>query len=174
MGIRLAIYCISLAISGQTIFSQTLGNGSLNGKFNARHLMLTVNSGGTITDARTFYGLLTFDGLGAFTYSGNQIVGTGAPVPASGAGKYSVQSTGYVAMTNFQRTDANLRGGLGQGALVASTQETAGVYDLLIAIPASSSGVTNSALSGAYFTSTLEFPGGTAASVRNAFFQLRL
>ncbi len=173
MGIRLAIFCVSLAVSGQTMFSQTLGNGSLNGKFNARHLMLTVNSGGTITDARTFYGLLTFDGAGAFTYSGNQIVGTGAPVPASGSGKYTVQATGYIAMTNIQRTDANLRGGLGQGALVASTQETAGVYDLLIAVPASSASVTNAALTGTYFTSTMEFPGGSSASVRNAFFQLK-
>ena len=173
MGIRFIILCVSLAISGQTMFSQTLGNGSLNGQFNARHLMLTVNSGGTITDARTFYGSLTFDGAGAFTYTGNQIVGTGAPIPAGGSGKYSVQGTGYVSMTNFQRTDANLRGGLGQGALVASTQETVGVYDLLIAIPASSGGVTNSALNGTYFTSSMEFPGGTSASVRNAFFQLK-
>ena len=173
MGIRFIILCVSLAVSGETMFGQTLGNSSLNGKFNARHLMLTVNSGGTITDARTFYGSLTFDGSGAFTYTGNQIVGTGAPIPASGSGNYSVQGTGYVSMTNFQRTDANLRGGLGQGALVASTQETAGVYDLLIAIPASSSGVTNSALSGTYFTSTMEFPGGTSANVRNAFFQLK-
>ncbi len=173
MGIRFVILCVSLGVFGETMFAQTLGNGSLNGKFNTRHLMLTVNSGGTITDARTFYGSLTFDGSGAFTYTGNQIVGTGAPIPSSGSGKYTVQGTGYVAMTNFQRTDANLRGGLGQGALVASTQETAGVYDLLVAIPASSSGVTNSALSGTYFTSTMEFPAGTAASVRNAFFQLR-
>ena len=175
MGIfRLSLLTLASAVITQ-LSGQSLGNGSLSGKYNARHLMLGVNASGAITDARTFYGSLTFDGAGNFTYTGSQLVGSAAPLPISGAGKYAVQATGYISMTNFQRTDgAVVRGGLGQGAVVGSTQETPGVYDFLIAVPAAPSGsVTNGTINGTYWASTLEFPGGAAANVRNGSFQLK-
>ena len=165
-----------LTLASAALFGQPLGNDALNGKYNARHLMLNVNAAGAITDARTFYGSLTFDGSGNFTYLGSQLVGAAAPLPFTGSGKYTVQATGYFSLTNFQRTDgAVIRCGLGQGALVGSTQETAGVYDFLIAVPAPATGlgVQTSALIGTYFASTLEFPGGTAAGVRSTSFPLK-
>ena len=77
-----------------------------------------------------------------------------------------------MTLSNVLRTGAEIRGGLGVGALVGSSTEAGGgVYDLLVAIPAAAGTASNSTLSGAYYVSTLEFPFGTGPQVRNSFFR---
>ena len=111
-------FALLAILAGTAAIGQSIGNGSLNGKFFARHLMLSVSTNGAITEARTFYGSLTFDGAGSFAYTGTQLVGGASPAPMSGTGTYSIKATGIMTLSNFQRTDSStIRAGLGQGAL---------------------------------------------------------
>ncbi len=159
-------------LSAGSSFSQSLSNTSLNGKYFFRNLMILANTAGSVTEMRTAYGAITFNGSGAYTYTGSQIIANGAPAAFTGTGTYSVKSTGYVTISNPQRAGTDLNAGLGQGAVVASSTETTGVYDLFVAIQAPAGGQSNASLSGNYDISALEFPGGAATQMRNAAFRL--
>ena len=80
---RHAILFTLLTTNG--MFAQALDNKVLSGKYYARHLMVITDTNGSITDARTFYGVLTFDGKGAYAYQGSQLVGALSPAAASGS-----------------------------------------------------------------------------------------
>ena len=121
---------------------------------------------------RTAYGAITFNGVGAYTYTGSQIIANGAPAAFTGTGTYSVKSTGYVTISNPQRAGTDLNAGLGQGAVVASSTEGTGVYDLFVAIQAPAGGQSNASLSGNFDISALEFPTGAVTQMRNAAFRL--
>jgi uncharacterized protein (TIGR03437 family) len=174
MGIHHMIRIVAalFLLSAGSVYSQSLSNGSLNGKYFFRHLMILGNTAGSVSEIRTAYGSITFNGAGAYTFTGSQIIANAAPAAFSGTGSYTVKSTGYVTISNPQRAGADLNAGLGQGALVAATTETASVYDLFLAIQAPSGGQSNASLNGAFDVSALEFPGGTAAQMRNAAFRL--
>jgi uncharacterized protein (TIGR03437 family) len=160
-------------LTANGVFAQALDNKVLSGKYYARHLMLSTDGNGAITDARTFFGAVTFDGKGAYTYQGSQLVGSAAAIPASGAGTYAVKPTGFVTISNPQRAGATINAGAGEGAIVGSSTETGnGIYDLFVAVPAPAGAVTNTSLSGVYWAVTLEFPGATLANMRNSTFKV--
>jgi uncharacterized protein (TIGR03437 family) len=160
-------------LSANGVLAQSLDNKVLSGKYYARHLMVITDDTGAISDARTFYGVLTFDGKGAYTYLGSQLVASASPVPASGSGTYAVKPTGFVTISNPQRTNASINAGAGMGAIVGSSTETgSGVYDLFVAVPAPSTPAASTSLSGGYWVSTLEFPGATTTNMRNATFKV--
>jgi len=155
-----------LVLSAGNAFSQSLTNSSLTGKYFFRHLMIL--SG----EYRTAYGEITFNGSGAYTLTGSQVIAAGAPAPLTGTGTYTVRSTGYITISNPQRAGASLVAGLGQGAVVGSTTESAGVNDLFIAIPAPAAPQSSASFNGAFHVSTLEFPSGTASQMRNSSIRL--
>lgn len=159
-------------LSAGSAFSQSLTNGSLNGKYFFRHLMILGNNAGSVSEMRTAYGAITFNGAGAYTFTGSQIVGPGAPAAFTGTGTYTVKSSGYVTISNPQRAGVDLNAGLGQGAIIGSSTETIAVYDLFVAIQAPSGGQSNASLSGSYDIAALEFPSGSAGQMRNAAFRL--
>ena len=135
--------------------------------------MLITDDSGAVSDARTFYGILTFDGKGAYTYQGSQLVASASPVAASGAGTYTVKPTGFVTISNPQRANASINAGAGVSAIVGSSTETGGgVYDLFVAVPAPSTPAASTSINGGYWVSTLEFPGATTANMRNAAFKV--
>ena len=169
---KLAAAVVISFLSASGAFSQSLSNGSLNGKYFFRHLLIEATGSGAIAGMRTAYGAITFDGSGAYTCAGSQIVGTAAPVAFSVSGAYAVKATGYVSLSNPQRAGVDLNAGLGQGALVGASTETTGVYDLFIAVQAPSGAQSNLSFAGSYDVSALEFPGATATQVRNATFRL--
>jgi len=112
-----------------------------------------------------------FDGNGAFTFTGQQITGTGGPATLAGNGTYSVQASGLVTMSNPQQTAVNMNARLGQGALIASTTDGGtGTFDLLIAVPAPSASPAN--LSGTYWATSLDFQNASTDFVRDAFFKV--
>jgi len=122
---------------------------------------------------RTAYGTITFNGSGGYSVAGSQIVGAGAPAAFNANGTYTVKATGYVALANPQRAGVEINAGLGQGGLVgASTEGAGGVYDLFAAVQAPAGGQSNASLNGAYLVSALEFPNGSAAQMRNAWFRM--
>src|SRR3954463_3064036 len=87
--------------------AQTLDNRSLTGKYFFRHLQLTVQGASTVQSSRTLSGTLTFDGNGAFSFTGTQVIGTAGPSSLAGNGIYSVQANGLVTLSNPQQTSIN-------------------------------------------------------------------
>src|SRR5262245_15217935 len=79
---------------------QVLDNKSINAKYYFRQMSLTTDASGNITDARSLIGPITFDGNGGFSFTGQQVQGTGAPDARTGSGKYSVGPAGYVTLDN--------------------------------------------------------------------------
>lgn len=160
--IAVLLWTASVAAHGQE-----LANRSLQGRYFFRHLLLQSSTG-----MRTAYGVITFDGVGGYAYTGSQIVGSAAPTAFAGNGVYTVKSTGLLALSNPQRPGASIQAGLGQGAVVGASTGDAGVYDLFVAIAAPASVQTNAAFNGTWDISALEFPGGSTAQRRNAAFRM--
>ncbi len=155
-------------------WGQVSGSGSLNGKYYFRQVMIVTDGSTTpnVTSTMSGAGTLTFDGNGNFTVSGQQLAGTAAAASLSGSGAYTVNPGGFMTLTNPLKSGVTLNARLGQGAIVGSSTEAGPtVYDIFIAIPAAS-GAGNGLLSGAYWVSSLEFPGGGLANIRNTNFKL--
>src|SRR5579883_2696490 len=152
------------------VSSQVLTNQYLSGKYYLRQVSLGTNSGGSLTDARSLLATVTFDGSGGYTFTGQQVIGSGAATAFNGSGKYSVDAAGFVTLDNPLRKGTAVNARVGPEALLgSSTESTDGAYDLLVAVPAPSK---TPVLAASYWAATLEFPGGTAGGVRNTFFSL--
>ncbi len=166
-----------LAVMGCLVLSglasaQVLSNQSLNGKYFFRHVSLITDSKGNLTDPRSLQGTITFDSSGHYSYTGQEITGANAAQNASGSGTYSVDPAGVVSLDNPIRTGAKINARLGTEALVGSSTETAdNSFDFFAAIPAPGASA-KPALSGSYWVTTLEFPGGSTANSRSTLFNL--
>jgi uncharacterized protein (TIGR03437 family) len=176
-----------LLLSGAMI-GQTFNNQTLTGKYSFRHLMFTTDTSDNISDIRTFWGSINFNGQGNYAFNGQSAVGTTAPQPASGSGTYSVGSGGIVTLTNPQNSALTLNARwslVSQGVVTlggqqpsetmligSSTEGTSNVFDLFIAIPAAQ-GMANGSLNGNYNVATLAFPSGLSSQARSAIFGLQ-
>ncbi len=170
---------LAAALAGGPIFAQTLGNKDLSGKYFFRHLSLGTNSSGNLTDPRSLVGSITFDGGGHYSFTGQEIQGNNAAASQTGSGAYAVDPAGFVSMDSPIRSGAKVNarftpsGAQITGALLgSSTESTDSTFDLFIAIPAPAVSATAPVLAGSYQTVTLEFPGASAAAVRNTIFNL--
>ena len=153
-----------------TAAAQTLNNQALNGKYFFRQVSLGTDAAGNLTDPRSVIGTMTLDGNGHYTFSGQQVQGNSAPATQTGSGAYAVDPAGFVTLDSPLRSGAKVNARVGQSVLLGSATETAdNTFDLLVAIPAPASAPV---LNGPYWTATLEFSGGSAATVRNTFFSL--
>ena len=152
------------------VSAQTLNNQSLNGKYYFRQVSILVDAAGSVRDAHSGLGTITFDGAGHYSLTGQRVDGATAAVPLSISGAYSVDSAGFTLLDNPVRSGVQINARLGTEALVGAVTEAAdGNFDLFVAIPAPSSGA---ALGGPYWTATLEFPGATATGARSTLFSL--
>lgn len=121
--------------------------------------------------AQSIGGSLTFDGAGAFTFSGTQNIGAASNSVISGSGVYTVKPTGFVTFTKPGEPGLTMNGRAGAPLLVASTTEgQSNEFDMLIAIPAPVTTFSNASLNGLYQLATLEFPGGNGAQARSTAF----
>jgi uncharacterized protein (TIGR03437 family) len=169
MQLKCIILIPAFAVS---LLGQVSSNQSLNGKYYFRQVMLISDAGANVSDTRTGLGTLTFDGNGTYTVSGQQLVGTAGPAALSGSGTYTVKPGGFVSLSNPLRAGVTVNARLGQGAVVGASTEAGNVFDLFIAIPVPGQNVSASTFSGPYFISTIEFPNGGVANVRDANFKL--
>lgn len=155
-------------------WAQISTNQSLNGKYYFREVML-VTDGSTspnVTNTMSGAGTITFDGNGNYTVAGQQLVGMTPAASLISTGTYTVSAGGFATLNNPLKSSVTLNARLGQGALVgASTEAGPTVFDIFIAIP-TPSGASNQTLSGSYWVSSLEFPGGGVSNVRNTNFEL--
>jgi uncharacterized protein (TIGR03437 family) len=159
-------------LSATPSFAQTLNNQSLSGKYYFRHISLGTDgvNPGSLTDARTLMGSITFDGSGGYTYVGQLLTGTNAAVSQTGSGKYVLDAGGFVALDSPLRSGARINARFGAEAVVGSSTESAdNTYDLFVAIPAPAGGVI---FIGPYNCMSLEFPGGVTANMRSTQFTL--
>jgi uncharacterized protein (TIGR03437 family) len=159
--------------SVQPVFAQVLTNQSLSGKYYFRHLSLGTDGVnlGNLTDPRTLFGSITFDGSGHYSYTGQLLTGINAPVSQTGSGAYSLDPGGFLLLDSPLRPlPARINARFATEALIgSSTESNDNAYDLFVAIPASSGGAT---FTGAYNCMSLEFPGGAAANMRSSQFSL--
>lgn len=161
----IAVLFSTTAING---FSQALGNASLTGKYFVRHVEFTTDASNNATDARSIAGTITFDGNGNYSLSGQQVIGTGTAASFTVNGTYTVTQAGLVTLTNPQSSTLSINARYGTEAVIgASTNAPTNVFDLFVAIPAPSSGATdsNSSLNGSYHMVDFELTGASTAKV---------
>jgi uncharacterized protein (TIGR03437 family) len=161
------VICFFSALSAR---AQPLnGNATLRGAYSVRYLGV---EGYPCDCAVSFSGTFTFDGNGAFQVAGQGTWhnATDQVLAPLSSGTYTVWANGVVNLTNpFAPANSGtvLYGGVGQGAIVASSTDTQ-YLDLFVAIPAAAA-AANSTLSGTYEIAGLEFAGGAFSSTRNTF-----
>jgi uncharacterized protein (TIGR03437 family) len=157
------------AVTG-LLSAQTLRNQSLTGAYFFRYVSIGVAASGAIADPRSLQGTVAFDGVGNYTFTGQQVTGTAAAFAASGKGAYSVDPAGFVSLTNPIRSGDQINARLSAEALIgAGTETTDSTFDLLVAVPAPTGAAV---LTGPYNVVTLEFPDGSAANAINTIFTL--
>src|SRR5262245_16903502 len=147
--------------------AQLLSNSALNGAYYFRYLGANTDPADS---ARSFQGTITFDGAGKYTVTGQgaaAIIGGLKPLTS---GVYYVSSNGLFYMTNpvDSTGETFLWGGVGDGALVASSTDTFHC-DIFVALPVSTS-ASNTTLNGTYQVAHLEFLNGDFAQSRDTFF----
>ena len=163
-------HLIAMLAAAGIAAAQVSTNASLSGQYYFRQVLLVTDSGGTnVVDTRSGWGTLNFDGNGAFTISGQQLVGTAAPAALTGSGTYTVKAGGFTTLSSPLRAGTTVNARLGVGAFVGSSTEAGPtVFDMFLAIPTASLG----SLNGPYWISSLEFPNGGTANIRNTNFKL--
>jgi uncharacterized protein (TIGR03437 family) len=155
-----------------------LDNAALSGKYFFVQLLADSPAGQPVV-ARNLGGSITFDGKGAYTYSGKLGVGTAAATAASGQGVYRVTDNGSLTLANPIRSALEVRGWLGcagSGAgsqpggcgdlliVGASTEAADSSYDFFVAIRAPAGTATAALLNGAYTAASLRLADSGAAS----------
>lgn len=163
---------LAMSVAGyQTLSAQTLTNASLTGRYFFRQLLVTTDAAGTVTGARSALGEITFDGRGGYSIAGQQNTGMQPAAALAANGNYAVQPNGLVTLANPLQAGAALNARLGEGAVVGTSTEAAGIYDVFVAIEAVAT-ASNASLNGPFWASTLEVTGASAGQVRNGFFSL--
>jgi hypothetical protein len=139
-----ALLLISMATG---LFAQTSnwdisGNGMLNGQYYFRHVLyvLSNNGDGSLADALSVYGTLTFNGTG--TYSMNATVldaANGTINSGTLSGTYSIAASGQGFLSNPLSTGDLIYGMVNAQHIFvgSSTENVSGYNDLFIAAPLS-------------------------------------
>ena len=170
-----AIALLAAVLQTRPAAAQSIGNQTVTGKYYFRHVSLGTDSKGSITDARSMLGSITFDGTGRFTFSGQQVQANNSPTSASGSGAYAIDSAGLVTLDNPIRSGGKINARVAaigpQALLGSSTESSANVFDLFVAVPAPAAN-SNPTLTGPYWVATLDFPGGVVAYARTSIFSL--
>jgi uncharacterized protein (TIGR03437 family) len=162
-------YLIGMLAFAAVAMAQVSSNASLTGQYYFRQVMLITDSGGSnVTETRSGFGTLNFDGNGNVTINGQQLIGTAGPAALTGSGTYVVKAGGFTTLSNPLRAGATVNARLGVGALVGSSTEAGPtVFDLFLAIPVPATPVSLGTLSGPYWISSLEFPNGGTTNIRD-------
>jgi len=167
---------VGLPAPAQTF--DTSGNSKLHGDYFVRQVVTTNldQTTSAIGRAISLTGIMTFDGNGNYTFSG-QITDTNVGGPAaaySTGGTYSVESNGMAQIQDpipdSNDTEYGAIAGVGPISIVASATE--GAYnDVFIAVQAGS-GVTNGSVNGSYNVGFIDFLQANASQVRDGYYNL--
>ena len=161
--------------SAAILCAQTFTNSSLTGKYFVRHVQFTTDSNNDVTDARSITGAITFNGGGNYSFTGQQVIGSGFAAPFSVNGAYSVTPAGFVTLTNPQTSTFTINARYGTEAVIgSSTEATGNIFDLFVAIPAPAATQTNATIGAAWQATDFELTGASTMQVRDSFVQMSL
>lgn len=154
----------------------TSGNGQLQGTYYFRQVVWIVTDyDGTIGQAISLYGNITFDGNGNYTLSAAQVFDSsvGVPQTLTGTGTYSISASGFGFISSPISSGDNIQGSVARGIFTGSTTEAANYNDLFIAAPLASPLPTNAFFQGSYTMMHVDFPFyGSPYDTRDSVFQL--
>jgi len=139
------------------------GNGLLKGTYYFRQVAWLVgNTGdGSLSDALTIYGQITFDGNGNYSTAAAVFDAASGSAPATYniTGTYRISASGYGFLNDVLQTGDSIYGLVSNGIFIGSSTENAtGYNDLVIAAPLPSPAPTLSSLSGNYTLLALDVP----------------
>jgi len=164
------------ATASATVSFDNSGNGMLNGQYYVRLLSTSVQATGTMTGANSVSGVMTFDGNGKYSFSGQNFdSSSGQTANLNYNGVYFVASSGMAQIENplfGGNANEQIFGAVSGGKICAGSSTEGGHNDLFLAIPIASGTPANSAFQGTYWLGALEFPQFSTAKVRNSLFQL--
>jgi uncharacterized protein (TIGR03437 family) len=153
--------------------AQVSDNKSLTGKYFFRHVSVLTDANGSLSETRTAWGAMTFDGNGGMSYQGSQMVGANPPVSLTGTGSYSVKPGAFATISNPLRNGTVINARVGMGAVAGSSTESGTtLFDIFVAVPAPAQAMSAASLNGPYWVTSFEMPNGSAALVRNTWFKL--
>ncbi len=175
---------LAAVLFAQTPTWDTSGNGMLNGTYYFRHVtyVLDGNSGdGTLADAATLYGTVSFDGAGKYSMSVTLAdAQAGQLQKGNASGTYSIAASGEGFLSNplftgTSTTAGDLIFGLvnAQGIFVGSSTENLNGYnDLFIAAPLGSTLPSASLFKGAYSLAYVDLSSGTPTNTLGGILQM--
>jgi hypothetical protein len=163
------LFCLASAPAQVT----GLTDASVSGNFFFRHVQLTSDTLGNISNTSCALGTMTFDGAGHYNLNAVQTVGNQNATTLTGQGSYSVASGGLMTLGNPQRNNFTINARIGTEAIVGSTTESGdNTFDFFIAVPAATPAQAAASFSGTYYVTTLEFPLSVQTNVKSANFTL--
>ncbi len=172
-----ALLCAILALSANAQVGQTFdssGNGLLNGNYFVRQVLTQPDANSNISSATSIIGIITFDGVGDYSFTGQMMTQGGSAQSYSTSGGYNVASNGLLQLQNpidSTDTDFGAVGAIGSGNIIVASS-TENVYDdILIAIPAGSS-LSNGTINGTYRTGFLDVTSADITQMRDGYFNL--
>jgi uncharacterized protein (TIGR03437 family) len=172
-GYRGGCRTIALLVLASAANAQITNTASLFGKYFFRQVALQTGSGASVSQTQSAEGDINFDGFGNYTIAGRQLAGTAPATSLSVSGTYTVNPGGFVTLSNPLLSGVTINARFGAEGLVGSSTEAGpNVFDLFIAIHAPTGLVTDRALTGPYWVSSLEFPNGGVADIRETNFTL--
>lgn len=146
------------------------GDGLLNGAYYCRQVLYFVtDQAGDIGDYMNVQGTITFNGSGAYTFSGSILDSAASTYPTpqtfTGSGSYVISASGegYMTAVNPDFPNDQIVGLVSQGGVFigSSTENVNGYSDMFIAAPVGSTVSTNATLNGSYSVAYFDpgFPG---------------
>jgi uncharacterized protein (TIGR03437 family) len=151
--VRTILFAAVLLSSSTAAWAQVLGTANLTGKYFVRHVQVSTDLNNSPTDERSILGSITFDGKGAYAFTGTQTIGSALPAAFSTTGTYAVKAGGEVTIANPQQSSLTINARYGVDAVIGvSSEATGNTFDFFIAIPApaSTATISNATLSVSY------------------------
>ncbi|HJT88052.1 MAG TPA: hypothetical protein VJ732_09350, partial [Bryobacteraceae bacterium] len=174
-----ALLLAALVRTGAAQTFDNSGNGLLSGTYYMRQVAwLIADNSGSLSEAISIYGGITFDGKGNYTINGqacdsNSCTGGSSVQPYQATGTYSISASGYGYITDVLIQGDKIFGSVANGIFTGSSTETANGYnDLFIAAPLASPAPTNSFFQGTYSLVDLDLSSGTPGGTIEASFQV--
>ena len=155
--------------AAQTAGWDTSGNGMLNGTYYFRQVIyqLSSSANGSLSDAVSLYGTLSFDGAGNYSMNAT-LVDLGAQQLQNGTtkGTYSIAASGQGFLSSPLVSGDSIYGLVNQqGIFVGSSTETLNGYnDLFIAAPLASPLPAASTFKGSYSMAYMDLSSGNPLS----------
>ena len=152
--------------SAQTTGWDTSGNGMLNGTYYFRQVVYQLSSSadGSLADAASLYGTVSFSGTGTYTMNATLVdLAAQQLQPVTGvAGTYSIAASGQGFLSSALFPGDFIKGLVNQqGIFVGSSTETLNGYnDLFIAAPLASPVPTASTFKGPYSMAYMDLSSG--------------